>query len=233
MSKQKCKQQDPQNILELFIERTETLAQFVSETSFFGGLFGIFRNTKEEEWQIHPLIYGSLCILRSFLQSSDCIALYLLERDAPEKPPRRPELLDLPGTSDNWREVVNQAYQWIDKALAIAPENLTYKGKAITRFEVLDTFLYGKFVHLNIEKRVTYNQWKSEPDLFEKLQDVFVNQTLSFILGQISDVAAASRRELALLRSGTITDMNDTISRARMNRTQAWPSPVGNRMKGR
>ncbi len=184
------------NTLELFVERTEALAQFVSENRFGGGLVGIFRNVNEGEWQIHSAINGSLCILRSFLQSSDGIALYLLERDSPQGPLRRPKLLDL-NVSASWHDTVNHAYEQINLALAIEPDNLTYNGKAISRFEVLDTFLYGKFVHLTTEKRNKYNQWKSEPELFDRLKGVFID-SLGFIVGQIMEVAKASKYELDL-----------------------------------
>lgn len=157
---------------------------------------GVFRNVNEGEWQIHSAINGSLCILRSFLQSSDGIALYLLERGSPRGPLRRPKLLDL-NVSTCWHDTVNRAYEQITLVLAIEPHNLTCNGKAISRFEVLDTFLYGKFVHLTAEKRKKYNQWKSEPELFEKLKEVFID-SLGFIVGQILEVAKASKYELDL-----------------------------------
>ena len=187
-------EENTKNTLELFVERTEALAQFVRENRFGGGLVGLFRTVDEGEWQIHSAINGSLCILRSFLQAGDGIALFLLARDSPQGPLRRPELLTL-DVSDSWRETVHHAYEQINTVLAYEPDNLFYNGKAMSRLEVLDTFLYGKFVHVTAEKRKKYNQWKSEPDLFEKLKDVFM-QAIGFIVGQIIEVANASRQEL-------------------------------------
>jgi hypothetical protein len=208
------------NTLEHFVERTEALAQFVSENRFGGGLAGIFRNVNEGEWQIHSAINGSLCILRSFLQSQDGITLFSVEEarrpqqvesQGPQflqtlpdplsqlgqlPPLKRPNLFDL-NVSAKWRETVYHAYDQIYLFLAIVPDNLTYNGQMITRFEVLDTFLYGKFVHLTAEKRKKYNQWKSEPELFDKLKEVFVF-SLGFIAGQIMEVAKASIHELDL-----------------------------------
>lgn len=116
------------NTLELFVERTEALAQFVSENKLGGGLVGIFRNVNEREWQIHSAINGSLCILRSFLQSSDGIALYLLERDSPQGPLRRPKLLDL-NVSASWHDTVNHAYERLTLSLPLSPITLPTTAK--------------------------------------------------------------------------------------------------------
>src|SRR5258708_111391 len=73
------------NTLELFVERTEVLKQFISENNFGGGLVGLFRDVDEREWQIHSAINGSLCILRSFLQSQDGITLFSVEEARPQQ----------------------------------------------------------------------------------------------------------------------------------------------------
>src|SRR5712672_2505294 len=77
--------EDTQNTLELFVERTEALAQFVSTNPFGGGVVGLFRNVDEQEWQIHSAINGTLCILRSFLQSQDHITLFSVEEARPQQ----------------------------------------------------------------------------------------------------------------------------------------------------
>jgi hypothetical protein len=179
--------------LELFIEETEDLKKYISENSY-GGLMGIFRRVKEEEWQIHPAIRGFLLTFRKFIQSGDGIALYVLERDSRGKP-KRPKLLDLTGTSDSWHEKVEQAYKWVADALVIAPPNLIYNGEPITRWEILETFVYGKFAHANTTKRETFNQWRRLPDLFGNLQLEFVT-VLMFMFDQIWAVAEASKHEL-------------------------------------
>src|SRR5947207_1887255 len=96
--------EDVKNTLELFVERAETLAQFIAENPFGGGIVGLFRNIDEEGWQIHSAINGSLCILRSFLQPHDGIALFLLPNRRGQL--IRPELLDL-DVSASWHDTVN------------------------------------------------------------------------------------------------------------------------------
>src|SRR5258708_867177 len=208
------------NTLELFIERTEALAQFASENTFRGGLVGLFRNVDEREWQIHSAINGTLCILRGFLQSQDGITLFSVEEarrpqdvelrgpqslqaligplpSLGQLPPlKRPNLFDL-NVSARWREAVYHAYDQIYLVLAIVPDNLTSIGKTITRFEVFATFFYGKFVHVKAEKRKKYDQWKSEPELFNELKKVFMDSLIS-IISQIMKVAEASKEELDL-----------------------------------
>ncbi len=174
--------------LELFIEKAEELAKYVSEHNY-GGLMGVFRNVGEEEWQIHPEIRGFLLTFRMFIQSGDGIALYVSKQDSP----KRPKLLDLTGMSDSWYEKVEQAYKWVADALAIAPPNLIYDGQPITRWKVLETFLYGKFAHAT--KREIFNQWQRVPDLFGNLQFEFVS-ILAFMFGEILAVAEASKQEL-------------------------------------
>ncbi len=181
--------------LELFIEKTQDLAEYVSENNP-GHLIGIIRNVGEEEWHIHSGIQGLLLTFRMFIQSRDKIALFVLEQE-PDGQPRRPELLDLPGMSDNWYEKVGQAHKWVTDALAIAPPDLIYNGKPITRWEILEVFLFGKYAHANAAKRGTFNRWQSVPDLFEKLLLEFVS-TLWFIIGQVLAVAEASKYELSL-----------------------------------
>ena len=211
--------EDSKNTLELFVERAGALKQFISENKFGGGLVGLFRNVDEKEWQIHSAINGCLCILRSFLQRQDDITLFSIEKAKPQQaelqgpqflqtlqgplpqlgqlpPLRRPNLFDLTASA-KWHRVVSHAYDQIYLVLAIVPDNLASAGQTITRFDVFDTFFYGKFVHVTAEKRKKYNQWKSEPELFNKLKEVFMD-SLIFIVGQILEVAEASKEELDL-----------------------------------
>ncbi len=97
--------------------------------------------------------------------------------------------------SERWHEKVEQVYKWVTDALAIAPANLIYDSKSITRWEVLETFLYGKFAHMNVEKRQMFQRWQQMPDLFANLQFEFVS-IVGFMFGQILDVAEASKQEL-------------------------------------
>lgn len=77
--------EDTRNTLELFVERTEALAQFASANPFGGRIVGLFRDVDEQEWQIHSAINGALCILRSFLQSQDGITLFSVEETSPPR----------------------------------------------------------------------------------------------------------------------------------------------------
>ncbi len=171
--------------LELFVEKAEELKKD------YRGVMGVFRNVAEEEWQNYPEIRGFLLTFRMFIQPRDRIALYESNRGSPE----RPKLLDLTGISDSWYEKVKQAHKWVTCALAITPPNLIYDGKPITRWEVLETFLYGDLAHTNPAKRKTFKQWKEEPDLFGNLQFEFVS-ILAFMFDQILVVAEESKQEL-------------------------------------
>ncbi len=177
--------------VELFIEKAEDLTKYASENNY-GGLMGVFRSVEEEEWQIHPAIRGFLLTFRMFIQSGDGIALYVLERDS-QGQPKRPKLLDLTGMSDSWHEKVGQAYKLVADALAVTLPNPIYNGEPITRWKILETFLYGEFAHTT--QRETFNQWQRVPDLFGNLQFEFVG-ILGFMFGQILAVAEASKHEL-------------------------------------
>jgi len=191
--------------LELFVEKAERLAKYVKENDARnsivvnpGGLMGVFRNSEEEEWQVASTLDGVLVTFRMFVQPGDRIALYSLERDSQGQPKRqKPKLLDLVGLSPDWYEKVEQAYQWVDIALAIAPPNLMYNGEPITRRKILETFLYGDNVHVNATHRETFNQWRRLPDLFGELQLEFVT-ILGFVVGQIWEIAEACKHELGL-----------------------------------
>ena len=171
--------------LELFVEKAEELKKD------YRGVLGVFRSVGEEEWQNYPEIRGFLLTFRLFIQRKDGIALYVSEQGSS----KRPELLDLPGMSARWLERVEQAHKWITDALAIEPADLVYDGKSIKRWEVLQTFLYGKFAHLNVDKRQTFQKWQQTPILFAKLQFEFVT-IVGFIFGQILEVAEVSKQEL-------------------------------------
>jgi hypothetical protein len=171
--------------LELFVEKAEELKKD------YRGVMGVFRNVGEEEWQNYPEIRGFLLTFRLFILRRDGIALYVSEQGLL----KRPELLDLPGMSESWHVKVEQAYKWVTNALAIAPPNLIYDGKPITCWEVLETFLYGKFAHINVDKRETFQRWQRVPDLFANIQFEFV-RIVGFMFGEILAVAEASKQEL-------------------------------------
>src|SRR5436309_4232032 len=173
--------------VELFVEKAEKLAKYVSEMSYFGGLLGVFRLSAEDEWQIHPAIEGFILTFRMFIHKRDRIALYRLERDK-QGQPIRPELLDLAGMSDRWYEKVNQAYKWIGEALAITPPNLIFNNEPITRWKILETFVYGEYAHAEATHHETLNQWRTDPGLFGKLRLELVT-ILQFMFGQIFEVA--------------------------------------------
>jgi len=171
--------------LELFIEKAETLKNWALSMKKFGGLMGIIRNTEEEEWHFHPEIQGFLLTFRMFIQKGDGIALYLQDSRGQRE---RPKLLDLPGMSDTWHEKAEQAYNLIATVLHSTPPNLMYNGEPITRWKVLETFLYGYFAHNN--QREAYDQWRQDRDLFGNLQLEFTT-TVAFISDQIVTVRKA------------------------------------------
>ncbi len=179
--------------LELFIEKTETLRDWIVWVNNFGGLLGIFRNSEEEEWRFYREIQGFLNTFRLFIQRRERIALYYPRDSRGRK--ERPSLLDLPGTSDAWREKVKQAYDWIDMLLAAELPDLKYDDQPVTRWKVLETFLYGHFVHTTRDE--TYRQWRQDRKSFEELMHHFMG-TVQFMFGQIQEVAEASKQELAL-----------------------------------
>lgn len=189
--------------LELFVEKAERLAKYVKENHARnsivvnpGGLVGVFRNAEEEEWQVASTLDGVLVTFRMFIHKRDRIALYRLDRDKKGQP-IWPELLDLVGLSSEWYEKVKQAYKWIDIALAIAPPNLMYNDEPITRWKILETFVYGEYAHAEPTHRETLNQWRRDKDLFGKLRFEFVT-ILGFMFGQILEVAESSKYELSL-----------------------------------
>jgi hypothetical protein len=94
----------------------------------------------------------------------------------------------------NWYARAKQAYKWVADALVIAPENLTYNGEPLTRWNILETFVYGEYAHADPIHRETISQWRRDPDLFGKLRFEFV-KILQHMFGQILEVAAVSRQE--------------------------------------
>ena len=187
------------NTLERFIENVEELKKYCTPENNYGGLMGIFRRSDEEQWHIHPAIKGLLLTFSMFIKSRDGIAPYLLERDGTGQPTRtRPKLLDLPGTSKGWREKVEQAYKQFDTLLSFTPPKLVYNGQPITRWEVLETFMYGKYAHVHPAKNETYKQWERDTELFGELQLTF-QDAIGFMFFEILvPVAEASKHELSL-----------------------------------
>ncbi len=160
---------------------------------------GIFRRSDEEQWHIHPAIKGLLLTFSMFIKSRDGIAPYLLERDGTGQPTRtRPKLLDLPGTSKGWREKVEQAYKQFDTLLSFTPPKLVYNGQPITRWEVLETFMYGKYAHVHPAKNETYKQWERDTELFGELQLTFQDAIAFMFFEILLPVAEASKHELSL-----------------------------------
>lgn len=194
---------DAQTALELFVEKTERLSRYVRENSSSrglvvnpGGLVGVFREGEGGEWKIASTIEGFLATFRMFVQARDKIALYSLERDSQgQAKQQKTKLLDLTGLSADWYEQVEKAYSTIDRALAIAPPKLVYDDQPVTRREVLETFLYGDFVHASPVKRATLKRWQSQRETFGEFQLEFVS-VVGFIFGQILEVAEACEREL-------------------------------------
>ena len=189
------------NTLERFIENVEELRKYCTPENKYGGLMGIFLRSDEEEWQIHPAIKGFLLTFSMFIKSRDGIAPYVLERDR-EGQPTRPKLLELSGTSESWKEVVREAYKLFDTLLSFAPPKLVYNGQPITRWEVPETFMYGKYAHVHPAKHETYKQWERDRELFGELLLTF-QDAIGFMFFEILlPIAEASKHELGLHTTG-------------------------------
>ena len=155
--------QSTRDILETFVEEAEEAVTYIVENNF-GGLASISRQ-EGEKWQTSPAIQGFLATFGKFIKSRDKIALYVLQRDT-DGQPAPSQLLKLTGMPESWYELVRQTYKLFDTALAIAPPKLIYNGEAITRWTVLETFLYGKFLHVNQTHRKTLKAWERDQDLY-------------------------------------------------------------------
>jgi hypothetical protein len=88
---------------------------------------------------------------------------------------------------------VERIYQLFDVLLACELPNLIYHSESITRWKVLETFLYGKFVHVTPTHRETLKQWQPIPDFYGKLLLEFVS-TVAFISGEMMPAAVASKQ---------------------------------------
>jgi hypothetical protein len=146
-------------ILEIFVEEAEEARRYIVENNY-GGLMGIYRK-EGEQWQTNAAIQGFLATFGKFIKSRDKIALYVLQRDNAGQPAPS-QLLNLTGMPESWYELVRQTYKLFDNLLAFAPPKLVYNGEAITRWTVLETFLYGKFLHVNLAHRETLKKWESD-----------------------------------------------------------------------
>ncbi len=173
--------------LELFVEKAEKL---LSQRKLLS-LIGLHRNGGEEKWQNNEDIEGFLLTFRLFLLHKEGIALYKPRLRSPEQL----ELLKLNDLSESWKETVRQACQSIIDFLATEPR--MYGATPVSRWTILETFLYGYFAHAEPPKRKVFKQWQDVPELFEKLQLDFLD-ILMFLLRHIKDVAEASKNELAL-----------------------------------
>lgn len=211
--------QDTIETLELFIEKAEELAQYAISTNHFGGLLGVFRSGEEEEWHMHPEIRGVLLTLRMFIQSNESIAIFPVSMKGQL---RRPKLLDLTGLSEQWHQQAERSYinivalfcgydeakkvqnrsavLFIDRDLKPLPTGNSYNNKPISRWEILDTFLYGFFSHTT--KRDTFKQWQQVPGLIGNLNFAFVD-IVGFISGQIWELMEISKQELHRIKAST------------------------------
>ncbi len=215
MTKQQHPQLNTTETLELFIDKAEELADYAASTHAFGGLMGVFRNEEDKEWKIHLEIRGLLLTFRMFIQKNEDIAIYIVSKEGRIE---RPKLLTLPGLSASWYEQAERAYTnivalffgydeakkvqnhttaiFMNRDLTPLPTRCIYNHKDLSRWEILQAFLYGYFAHNTPTQRQTYKQWQQEPELFNKLKPEFVS-IIGFISGQIWEVMRASKQELA------------------------------------
>ncbi len=185
--------------LELFIEKAEKLREYVSkEGGHFGGLLGIYSTIGADDWKRYPELDGFVTTFRWFLQPTHNgefdISLYPSKRDGT---PMRPKLLDFTDVSDVWKEVVEKVWE---AGIAFLKLELIDIEEPITRWKVLDVFMYGDIVHPT--QRETFLAWQGNPNLYGKLSLHFTD-TLAFMFFEwILPVAEATKRELG--REGKI-----------------------------
>ena|SRR5579875_291011 len=206
---------DTKETLELFVEKAEELAQDAASTQHFNGLLGVFRTDETEGWQTYRELKGHLLSFRIFIQPNEHLAIFPISVQGQIK---RPKLLDLPNVSPLWREQAERVYYnivalfcgydeakkvqnstatlFIDRDLTPLPTGYSYNNKPITRWEILDIFLYGLFAHTTKHKII--KQWQQDPILFGNLKFEFVG-IVGFISGQIWELMQASKEELNLL----------------------------------
>ena len=216
MTKQQHPQVNTTETLELFIEKAEELADYAASTHAFGGLMGVFRNEEDKKWKIHPEIRGLLLTFRMFIQKNEDIAIYIVSKEGQIE---RPNILNLPGLSESWYEQAERAYNnivalffgfdeakkvqnhttaiFMNRDLTPLPTGCIYNDKDLSRWEILQAFLYGYFAHNTPTQRKIYKQWQQEPELFNKLKFEFV-RIVGFISSQIWEVMRASKQEIAL-----------------------------------
>lgn len=178
--------------LELFIEKAEKLHEYISEVNHLGGLIGVYRNIGDDDWKRYPELDGFVTTFRWFLQPEGKdefdISLYPSTRNGVAK---RPKLLDLANVSDNWKEVVTKAWESGNDFLKL---ELIDIDEPITRWKVLDVFIYGDIVHAT--QRETFKEWQRNPDLFGKLSLHFSDSIAFMFFEWILPVAEASKQEL-------------------------------------
>ena len=178
--------------LELFIEKAEKLHEYIAEVNHLGGLIGVYRNRGDDDWKRYPELDGFVITFRWFLQPEGKdefdISLYPSTRNGIAK---RPKLLDLDDVSVHWKEVVTKAWESGNEFLKL---ELIDIDEPITRWKVLDAFIYGDIVHAT--QRETLKEWQRNPDLFGKLSLHFSVSLVFMFFEWILPVAEASRQEL-------------------------------------
>lgn len=185
-------QLDTKEKLELFVEKVEKLAKYTAQTRFLGGLFGVIRNSSEEQWRTYSELDGFLLTFRLFLQVIEGIAIYPIPMHGQPKPPVHATPSSL---SDNWYMAVNQAYEEINHVLTINQPGLTYEGEAIPRWKILNVFIYGEHAHATL--RETFKQWQQSPDLYDRVI-LDLPSTLAFVFFEyIMPLAEAAKQELS------------------------------------
>ncbi len=98
--------------------------------------------------------------------------------------------------------MVREAYKQFDTLLSFTPPKLVYNGQPITRWEVLETFMYGKYAHVHPAKNETYKKWQRDQELFGELQLTFQDAIVFMLFEILLPIAEASKHELGLHTTG-------------------------------
>lgn len=179
--------------LELFVEKTDELYEYIAAGNRLGGLMGVYSNTDGKTWKLHKEVNGFVVTFRWFIQSERDdtldIALYASHRNGLAKTPR---LFSLTDVSNEWSAAVTSAWAAGNNFLDL---NLSDIETPMTRRKVVDVFIYGNIVHAT--QRDTFKDWQKDPEQFGRLSLHFTS-TLAFMFFEwIRPVADACKKELA------------------------------------
>jgi hypothetical protein len=167
--------------LGLFNDKAERLRQGKFARRVFGGESGVTVSggvdkptTAVRHGPDEDAIEAAVLTFRFFIQDNEPSSL----RNMSKLYPTLPTAAYLSANFLDAREKLNK---YLDGPLGM---QITINGKALTRREVYDTFIYGDLAHSNQAKEEQFKRWQKNEILFALLQNEFVvtlAQTLDFL----------------------------------------------------